>query len=767
MTRIIVCIAIALVGVRPALADDAPPTAEPTRGREEGVRRGQGPPRRRASSPTRSRSSRSRTGSRRTRCCSTTSGSRWTRRARRTTRCSTTASSSSDAPPNAAQRATVDRSREGAREGEARGRSQRRADDDRTPPTRRPTPTTHRPRRRHDRADRAASTARQDQAGRHVRAPTDFQHQVVEDAPPGKPLDITAFVPEDSGFTVTLYYRGAGDATFTAKPMKWHYKELVARIPAAKMSGSSIQYYIEVKDQAGTVVTRSGKSTSPNLVNIDASARAALLPRHRRRAATGDEAADDAPRRRGPARQARRRPSTTTDAGQHDTPAGPRQRLHRRRLAEVQATRSGARPARAGVLLAGSLVFYIEAGKQATRSSTTPRRAPGRCAAVPRVRRLRRRTSRAPASATRRCRNVTLGVRHRRGRASPATSGTASSPRRSTASSRRRPRRPLRATRCRGSSSRRSATASTRRRRSGAVLRRRHAYSPSLSRLRSLLASPRARRTRRTSPRRRSCAARTIRRAPTASRADRPAARPMVCVAPSGTIPDGGHRASSAPTTATSSRTTRSQHRVRTRPSPTAADDDHVRRPRDLPGDATRTSTRSTITASDSRTSRSIVDLRGERRRRSRSSILDGGGIAIGQRAPARRPTRSSAYVADWPPARRTTRRSFGPARHGAEQLQDDDQRHRPGRDAGRCRRQRELDRPAPGLGGELVVVARCRRSAWPARRARRRDRRPASTRAARAAAARSLWPRRSSSSSSQESSSFTFAGRGMAWQLF
>jgi hypothetical protein len=98
---------------------------------------------------------------------------------------------------------------------------------------------------------------------------TDFQHQMIDAAPPGKPLDVTAFVPEDSGWTVTLYYRGNGDTKFFARTMRWRYKELVARIPAMKIGGSTIQYYIEVKDQTGNVVTRSGKSTSPNLINVD------------------------------------------------------------------------------------------------------------------------------------------------------------------------------------------------------------------------------------------------------------------------------------------------------------------------------------------------------------------------------------------------------------------------------------------------------------------------------------------------------------------
>jgi len=100
---------------------------------------------------------------------------------------------------------------------------------------------------------------------------TDFQHQMIESAPPGKPLDVTAFVPEDSGWTVTLYYRGAGEPKFIAKTMRWRYKELVARIPGSKMAGSSIQYYVDAKDASGTKVASAGKSTSPNLVNIDAS----------------------------------------------------------------------------------------------------------------------------------------------------------------------------------------------------------------------------------------------------------------------------------------------------------------------------------------------------------------------------------------------------------------------------------------------------------------------------------------------------------------
>jgi hypothetical protein len=107
---------------------------------------------------------------------------------------------------------------------------------------------------------------------------TDFQHEVVDAAPPGKPLDITAFVPEDSGFTVTLYFRTAGEGKFTTKEMRWRYKELVGRVPAPKMIGDSVQYYIEVKDTTGAVIAKSGKSTSPNLVTLEAGAPQRFYP---------------------------------------------------------------------------------------------------------------------------------------------------------------------------------------------------------------------------------------------------------------------------------------------------------------------------------------------------------------------------------------------------------------------------------------------------------------------------------------------------------
>ncbi|HEY4241063.1 MAG TPA: hypothetical protein VGM88_14670 [Kofleriaceae bacterium] len=106
----------------------------------------------------------------------------------------------------------------------------------------------------------------------------DFQHIVVETAPPAKPLDVTASVPNDSGFVATLFYRTAGEGKFASKDFTWRYNEIVARIPPNKMIGTAVQYYIVVKDATGAEVTRSGKPTSPNIVNLEVGAQERFYP---------------------------------------------------------------------------------------------------------------------------------------------------------------------------------------------------------------------------------------------------------------------------------------------------------------------------------------------------------------------------------------------------------------------------------------------------------------------------------------------------------
>ena len=75
-----------------------------------------------------------------------------------------------------------------------------------------------------------------------------------------------------------MFYRGGGDAKFTSVQMKPRYNELVGRIPAKIMAGSSVQYYLEVRNAQGEMITRVGRPASPNIVYIDPKARPRYYP---------------------------------------------------------------------------------------------------------------------------------------------------------------------------------------------------------------------------------------------------------------------------------------------------------------------------------------------------------------------------------------------------------------------------------------------------------------------------------------------------------
>ncbi len=102
---------------------------------------------------------------------------------------------------------------------------------------------------------------------------TSFKHVVVDEAPPGMPLDIVAIVPEGVPWRVVMHYRPAGEAKFTSVEMHYRFKELVARIPKAATKAKNVQYYIEVEDGSGTVLERSGQPTSPHIVYMEEGAK--------------------------------------------------------------------------------------------------------------------------------------------------------------------------------------------------------------------------------------------------------------------------------------------------------------------------------------------------------------------------------------------------------------------------------------------------------------------------------------------------------------
>jgi hypothetical protein len=105
-----------------------------------------------------------------------------------------------------------------------------------------------------------------------------IEHELIFTVPPGKPIDVAIVKLADASLVATLFYRGAGDEKFTAKKMIARENELVGHIPAKKVFGNSIQYYIEVRDAKDTLVSRSGKATVPHLVNIERGAKEHSYP---------------------------------------------------------------------------------------------------------------------------------------------------------------------------------------------------------------------------------------------------------------------------------------------------------------------------------------------------------------------------------------------------------------------------------------------------------------------------------------------------------
>jgi hypothetical protein len=99
-----------------------------------------------------------------------------------------------------------------------------------------------------------------------------LEHDVIDQAPPGRPVDITARVPDEAGWTVTLFYRGAGEDLYQQVRMRPQLGLLVGRIPAAAVHGNAVHYYLAARDPDGKLVAGSGKASTPNIIYLDSGA---------------------------------------------------------------------------------------------------------------------------------------------------------------------------------------------------------------------------------------------------------------------------------------------------------------------------------------------------------------------------------------------------------------------------------------------------------------------------------------------------------------
>ena len=119
-------------------------------------------------------------------------------------------------------------------------------------------------------------------------ATAEWKHTPVDAAPPQQPLDVRVQMPVQKGVKVYVYYRGAGESDFNQVLMRRHGAEKIGRIPAEAMSGKSVQYYVEGKDDKGHVVKSFGSPSDPNIVRIDESAAPQVVA-----SSGGGEAASD------------------------------------------------------------------------------------------------------------------------------------------------------------------------------------------------------------------------------------------------------------------------------------------------------------------------------------------------------------------------------------------------------------------------------------------------------------------------------------------
>lgn len=103
--------------------------------------------------------------------------------------------------------------------------------------------------------------------------PGEWSHTAIDAVPPNAAVDVRVQTPVMKGVKVKIFFRKEGQASWDQLELKRRGPEKLARLPASVTSGRTFQYYIEARDQAGTLIKSSGSEASPNIVLIDATAR--------------------------------------------------------------------------------------------------------------------------------------------------------------------------------------------------------------------------------------------------------------------------------------------------------------------------------------------------------------------------------------------------------------------------------------------------------------------------------------------------------------
>jgi tetratricopeptide (TPR) repeat protein len=148
-------------------------------------------------------------------------------------------------------------------------------------------------------AQKSSASASEEAPSRREEAPPskdrggEWNHNVIDAAPPDMPIDVRVTTSVMKGVKVFVYYRGSGQADFNSILMKRRGRDKVGRIPAEAVNGRALQYYIEAKDSAGTVVKSSGSQANPNIIMVEDGVKPVMLASMSRRGEREEEEPQD------------------------------------------------------------------------------------------------------------------------------------------------------------------------------------------------------------------------------------------------------------------------------------------------------------------------------------------------------------------------------------------------------------------------------------------------------------------------------------------
>ncbi len=101
-----------------------------------------------------------------------------------------------------------------------------------------------------------------------------LQHEIIDTAPSGAPLSISAYLaPDVTATKVSVMYRPEGSTDFTEVQLQKQGEcKYTGAIPAAAFKGSLVHYYVAAYGDGSKPVASKGSSGSPNIIEVSGTA---------------------------------------------------------------------------------------------------------------------------------------------------------------------------------------------------------------------------------------------------------------------------------------------------------------------------------------------------------------------------------------------------------------------------------------------------------------------------------------------------------------